>query len=154
MQTIDFFVPGVPATAGSKKPFLYRGKDGKQHASMAPDNKRQRPWMEKVSSIALQTKTFEGVMTGPIRCHITYILIRPKSHYGTGRNVDIVKPHAPKYPTVKPDHGKLTRAIEDALTGIIWRDDSQVVQHSAEKVYGSTAGACIVIQEITLEDVK
>ena len=27
------------------------------------------------------------------------------------------------------------RSTEDALTGIIWRDDSQVVEHRIRKVY-------------------
>ena len=39
-------------------------------------------------------------------------------------------------PTTKPDwdnHGKLT----DALKGIVWKDDSQVVLQNVEKVYGA-----------------
>lgn len=40
-----------------------------------------------------------------------------------------------KHPHVKPDLDKLLRAVLDALTGIVYSDDSQVVGASAVKVY-------------------
>ena len=54
---------------------------------------------------------------------------RPKSHFGTGRNAGKLKKSAPRCHVVKPDLSKLVRAVEDALTGIIWRDDSQVIDY-------------------------
>jgi Holliday junction resolvase RusA-like endonuclease len=39
---------------------------------------------------------------------------------------------------VRPDADKLVRACLDALTGVLWEDDSQVVEISARKVYGPT----------------
>jgi Holliday junction resolvase RusA-like endonuclease len=36
----------------------------------------------------------------------------------------------------RPDVLKLARAAEDALTGIVWRDDSQIVHETLAKVYG------------------
>jgi Holliday junction resolvase RusA-like endonuclease len=39
------------------------------------------------------------------------------------------------YPHVMPDGGKFQRAIEDALTGTVWKDDAQVVQWHGAKVY-------------------
>jgi Holliday junction resolvase RusA-like endonuclease len=44
---------------------------------------------------------------------------------------------------VKPDLSKLIRATEDALTGILFADDSQVVQVSARKTYSQPE--CVVI---------
>ena len=32
---------------------------------------------------------------------------------------------------------KLTRAVEDALTGLVWRDDAQVVDEVLSKRYGA-----------------
>jgi hypothetical protein len=40
----------------------------------------------------------------------------------------------------KPDLDKLTRAVKDALTLVVWQDDSQVVQMTARKAYAA-AGA-------------
>lgn len=52
--------------------------------------------------------------------------------------VQFVRPKTAKQtvPSVKPDADKLLRAIFDALTGVAYSDDSQVVSVSVHKVYG------------------
>ena len=60
-----------------------------------------------------------------------------------------LKPSAPKHPIVKPDTTKLMRALEDALTGICWRDDTQVVIQTAHKAYAAvTCGAFVRISQL------
>ena len=49
------------------------------------------------------------------------------------------------YPTVAPDLDKYIRGVLDALTGIAYQDDSQVIDIKAEKVYSHTPGADIKI---------
>lgn len=56
---------------------------------------------------------------------------RPKSHYGAKG----VKPSAPFYHTQKPDAENLAKAVLDALTGICWKDDSQVVDLHVRKAW-------------------
>jgi len=150
MPMIQFFVPGLPATSGSKRPFIYKSKkDGKQRVAMVPDNKRQKPWMSTVSVAA--GEVFNGsVLRGPVALTVQYFFPRPKSHYGNGRNAGIVKDSAPKHHISKPDLSKLTRAIEDALSGIVWKDDSQVISHIESKDYaanGEATGALVTISE-------
>jgi len=41
-----------------------------------------------------------------------------------------------KHMTTKPDIDKTSRAILDACTGVVWKDDSQVVELRARKTYG------------------
>lgn len=142
---IEFFVPGIPATAGSKKPFLYKGKDGKPHASMAPDNKRQKPWMAMVATAAQQAMRGTAPLTGAVSFEAHYVVQRPRGHFGTGKNTGVVKESSPPWPTTKPDLSKMTRAVEDALTGIVWRDDSQVVESRQYKRYGEKPGVHIRI---------
>lgn len=43
-----------------------------------------------------------------------------------------------KYPSVKPDLDKLIRSTCDALTGILYKDDSQICEISARKHYCTT----------------
>jgi len=44
-------------------------------------------------------------------------------------------------PATRPsDLDKLVRAVLDALTGIVWKDDAQVVALKATKVQGVTPG--------------
>ena len=49
------------------------------------------------------------------------------------------------YPTVAPDLDKYIRGVLDALTGIGYQDDSQVIDIKAEKVYSDSPGADIKI---------
>lgn len=55
------------------------------------------------------------------------------------------RPSAPHYPAVKPDATKLVRAVEDALTGICWRDDAQIVNQDVRKRYADTGSARVEI---------
>ncbi len=53
-----------------------------------------------------------------------------------------------KLPTTRPDLDKLVRAVLDALTGVVWRDDSQVVEILAHKSYalpGTSPGVDVVV---------
>jgi len=52
------------------------------------------------------------------------------------------------YKTTKPDVDKLVRSIADALTGIVFGDDAQVVQMTCRKAYGSPARAEIQVREL------
>ena len=48
-------------------------------------------------------------------------------------------------PTVPPDLDKLIRAVLDALTGIAYQDDAQVVELLTSKKYGAEPGVDISI---------
>ena len=139
MSNIYFklIVYGLPATAGSKKPFTYMDKKtGKIRASLAPDNKRQKPWMQNIAGVA--RCEYQGPpLRGAVKYEARFYFKRPKSHYGTGRNSDCLKNSAPRHHTKKPDSSKLARAAEDALTGIIWHDDSQCHEIKIDKFYGT-----------------
>ena len=97
--------------------------------------KGSRPWKTRVAQAAGEAMNGDGLLDGPLLLTVQFIVPRPKGHYG----VRGLRPSAPAYPTVRPDVTKLVRAVEDALTGIVWRDDSQVVSQHAAKVYGEPA---------------
>lgn len=63
----------------------------------------------------------------PVAITCTFYKCRPKSHYGSGRNAEVLKDAAPAFPLHAPDVTKLWRGFEDALTGVLWHDDSRVV---------------------------
>jgi Holliday junction resolvase RusA-like endonuclease len=49
----------------------------------------------------------------------------------------------------KPDGDNIMKAICDALNGIVWRDDAQVVEWIGVKVYGPADSITIKIEETT-----
>ncbi|MDV7391094.1 RusA family crossover junction endodeoxyribonuclease, partial [Arthrospira platensis SPKY1] len=72
----------------------------------------------------------------PVRVDVWFIFDRPKSHFGTGRNADVLKPSAPKRMTTPPDVDKLARTVLDALTvaGVL-ADDKLVCELRSLKRY-------------------
>lgn len=144
MEPISFFVPGVPRPAGSKTAFPFKRRDGSLGASVVDSCKHTKPWQAVVSGEARDI--YAGpILTGPIQLELAFNFLRPKSHYGTGRNANRLKPSAPMHHTVKPDIDKLIRAILDALTGPIWQRDQQVTYLTARKLYDVQPGATITI---------
>ncbi len=143
---ITFFVPGVPAPGGSKRAFAFIGKDGRPHSRVTDDaGQRNKDWRATVALVA--SLHFNAPLDGPLGCEFCFVMPRLRGHYGTGRNAAVLKPGAPKWPTVKPDVLKLTRSTEDALTGIAWRDDALVAWQSAMKLYGDRPGCWISVTD-------
>lgn len=110
---IKFFVPGAPAPQGSKR---HVG-----HGRMVESSKALGPWRERVALAAHSNA--DGLMGGPIGIRLKFVMPRPKS-----------TPKRTTPPAVKrPDIDKISRAILDAITGVLIADDSQVVDLHATK---------------------
>lgn len=149
-MVIKFFVPGIPRPAGSKRGIpIYLGKSGAKQftghvAMMDASGEKGKDWRSDIKVFAKQEFKCE-----PIRCPVIvefeFVFARPKSHYGTGKNANIIKENAPYCHISRPDVLKLSRAVEDALTGIIWHDDSQIWCEEISKRYGDTPGVFIRI---------
>jgi Holliday junction resolvase RusA-like endonuclease len=141
---MSFFVAGIPVPKGSAKAFMRKGM---KFPAVVQDNaERQKPWASSIGYAAQQ----EGIamMSGPVEIRIIFFMPYRKSHFGTGKNANTLKPNVEKYHTSKPDLDKLIRCVKDALTGIAWRDDSQVAVVCAGKCYGLEPGARITVSPI------
>jgi crossover junction endodeoxyribonuclease RusA len=141
---ISFFVPGTPAPGGSKRAFFNR-KTGK--AMVVDACAQNKPWRSDVKAFAQEAHKNGPPLQGALKLSIVFFMARPKGHFGTGRNSDKLKDSAPQYPTGKPDSTKLTRSCEDALNGVLWKDDSQIVTQSISKRYtiDGKVGALITV---------
>lgn len=140
-----FTVAGKPQTAGSKRAFVNKNT-GK--AIVTDDNKKGKPWRADVQAAAREAIELQELLTGPLVLEVRFFFVRPKSHYGSGKNARVLKPSAPTYPATRPDTTKLLRALEDALTGVLWRDDAQIVYQFAAKGFAQFPGAAVVLYTI------
>ncbi len=52
------------------------------------------------------------------------------------------------FPTKKPDIDNIVKAVLDALNGLAYKDDTQVVQVTANKVYGERAHVGVSIKKL------
>lgn len=142
---IKFAAYGMPATAGSKRALPLR-KDGVFVRSIIVDDAgaKGKSWRSAVQDAARDV--FSGdLLRGPLLVRFVFYMPRPKGHLNSK---GLVKPSAPQYPAKKPDALKLARAVEDAITGIIWADDAQIVDEILAKRYGEPARCEIVIREL------
>ncbi len=137
MRSFECVVYGNARPQGSKRALPRGGKPGARPL-MVDSSKGLGPWKKQVAQVAgeLLGPDWE-LLDGALSASMTFYRPRPKAHYGTGKNADKLKPSAPPYPTPKPDVLKLARAVEDALTGIVYRDDSQLVTCNYAKRYGT-----------------
>jgi Holliday junction resolvase RusA-like endonuclease len=139
---ISFFIQGIPKPGGSKRGFLHKSTG---RVIVTEDCKKNASWRESCKLFASQVFTADPLI-GPLAVEFHFVFPRPKGHYGTGKNAGVVKASAPAYPAVKPDTTKLIRSTEDALTGLLWKDDAQIVGQNATKTYGERPGAQIVVR--------
>jgi Holliday junction resolvase RusA-like endonuclease len=137
VNVITFTVHGRPEPQGSSKAFIIGGK-----ARITSANSKMKPFRSEVTRCALWEMNAQGVeffgKHVPVRLTLTFIFRKPDS-----------VPKNRTHCVVKPDLDKLTRTINDALTGAVWHDDSQVVETSARKTYGPIEGVNITVSEVT-----
>jgi Holliday junction resolvase RusA-like endonuclease len=153
VSALSFFVPGNPAPGGSKRAIpIYRGKKGAKVwtgkvAVIDSAGQRNKDWRSAVATVAFeaardaQFKPLEGA----VRLELHFKMPRPKAHFRAGHEIKL---SAPKLHTIRPDAGKLARSTTDALTGILWRDDSQIAQEYVTKVYSSQIGCHVTVIEL------
>ena len=153
---LQFTVIGHPEPAGSKRAFPFKRRDGKLGVAVSDANPRAKHWKQAVACIAademakLQLPVDRPLLDGPLKVWFRIRLSRPKGHYRSGAHSSELKPSAPVYPTTRPDLLKIARGVEDACTGIIWVDDSQIVGELLEKAYGAPERVEIEIETLTL----
>lgn len=129
-QEISFTVVGTPRTAGSKS--IGRTRTG--GAFIRGAGKYEKQWRSQVTDAARESHANRPLIYGPVALHLAFYFARPKSHLSLRKGEPVgVRPSAPTRHTQKPDCTKMTRALEDALTGVIWQDDSQVIVQTVSK---------------------
>lgn len=150
-MTVSFVVHGVARPAGSKKAF-YNAKLGRSMVVDASDN--ARPWKALVSDAAIQAMRDRPLLEGPLLLELTLWMPRPKHHFGTGKRAGVLKASAPRFHTSAPDLLKLARGIEDAMQGLVYRNDSQIVTELLQKPYGEPARCEVRVVQIAQDTVE
>lgn len=155
MKGIRFFVPGIPAPGGSKRGFaIKKGGAYTGHVAIVDaGGERTKNWRASVVSAAW--KAMEGpskiLLLGPIQLELLFQMPRPKSHFRSDGVT--LRPSAPLHHVIRPDCGKLARSTTDACTGILWRDDAQIVVDHGEKAFSLQPGCWIVVKTVEISSV-
>ena len=131
-------VHGTPQQQGSKNQFGAESNAAKL-----------KPWRNQVAQAVGEAWGDAPVLLGPVRIHVTFAYMRPKKHYYTGKRAHVLREDAPVYKISTPDADKLARAIGDALTGVVYKVDSQVQWGFLDKVYDEREYADITIIDLS-----
>lgn len=116
-RAIHFTIPGAPQPWSRAR---YNGKTGRFYKSDTEQNYRA-----KVVGYFRAAKGFE--LIGPLAVELTFYMPRPK----TVKNV---------WACTRPDIDNLQKIIADSLNGLAYKDDCQIVNSIAQKIYHEVGG--------------
>lgn len=162
VRSIEFTVPGKPvawARAGARV-VQGKGRAFVQHFTRAG----QRPYAALIRDAAFHAmpETQTGAPQGrahhpiyqakfvepwdtPVQVDIVATFARPKSHRTSKGGL---RRGAPSCYTSKPDVDNLAKMVGDALNGVLWKDDAQIVKCTVLKLWGEQPGLRVVVQEV------
>lgn len=129
---INFTVPGRPVP-------MARPRVVHNHAYTP---KRCSDYQDEVSAAAILAMHGRKMLTGAVVCRCVFYFEPPKST-PKKRIADML---GAGY-TMKIDTDNLLKSVTDAISGIVYEDDKQIVIIHGEKRYGYPARAEVVISE-------
>lgn len=123
---LDFRVYGVAQQMGSKRAFVPRGWT---RPIVTDSNRNLKSWQVLIrecasAAIAKRPRAERQLLLDGVRLTAAFYLPRPQS-----------LPRRVVCHTKAPDIDKLVRALADALAGVVFRDDAQIVDLIATKRY-------------------
>lgn len=142
--TLAFLVWGDAKPRGSKVAGMT--KAGKMY--IRDSSAKSYPWMADVKRAAGTAMGYRRLLEGPLRLELDFYKPRPKAHYGTGSRKGLVKASAPERPISAPDVSKIARGTTDAMQGIVYRNDAQIVEEEHRKFYGEPAHCSIKVYQL------
>jgi len=118
-----FIINGIP------KP-LKRHRHTRNGRTYDPSKKDKQDLLYQVMQFAPKEPS-----AAPLRIIIVFYMPRPKYHFRTGKFKHLLKPNQPIQHSKIPDLDNLVKFVCDALNGVFYKDDSQISQLKAEKLY-------------------
>lgn len=116
---VRLVVWGKAEPGGSKKAVTIPGR---RYSQIVDANAKAKGWQTTIAKVARVEMMVRERLEGPLGMKVEFVLERPKS---------VKRPS----PSVRPDVLKLTRPLEDALTGIVYEDDGQITYEVLSKRY-------------------
>ena len=143
-MSLRFSVRGIPVAQGSTRAFIRGGRAitvSKMHGGPLAG------WRDAIATEARAAMGARPLIAGPARVVLAFTWPRPAGHSGKHG----LRPSAPRWKTTAPDIDKTARAALDALTGVVFVDDRQVVGLVASKGWSETPGVEITVLELEVD---
>lgn len=143
VNRIHFTVPGQPVPKG--RPIAGRGFNG--HTTLRTPEKTVI-YENLVRMQADAAMAMRAPLPGPIRLDIDILLQVPAS-WSNRRQTKAIEGDIAA--TKKPDADNVLKALKDGMNGVVYVDDSQVVEIRVSKRYGAIPGVSVVVEPIARE---
>ena len=141
MKAVMFMVPGKPQGKARARTFYH--PEANKHVSMTPErtvlyeNLIKECYMLAADNMYLEA----GV---PVKLCVAAQFLPPK-RVSKKKRLDMLEGRI--LPLKKPDMDNIVKAVADALNGVAYHDDTQIVLVQAKKVYAAIEGLDITVEE-------
>lgn len=136
---VAFVVPGKPTGKGRPRA-VARGKFVRMYTPEATAT-----YESIVALAASQAMAGQPLIAGPVEVVMRMVLPIPVS-WSKRKQADALA--GTLMPGTKPDMDNVVKAIFDAINGIVWNDDVQVVDLQARKRYGATPCVSVIVSAV------
>jgi len=139
MSLVVFHVTSAPVAwqrAGLAK--------GGRHHFTRPET---RAWEREVAIRGKAAMRGRPLLEGPVELVLVFLLPVPASWPNWKRRAAF---DGEVVPTAKPDFDNLAKGVSDALNGVCWADDAQVVDSFTRKRYAPTPSAVVQVRPLNL----
>ena len=141
MSAITFIVPFAPVAW--ERTGVRWTNQGPKHYTQA----QTRAWQKTVAVYGRSAMRGAAPFTGAVKLEIAFHVPIPESWAKWKREA---AERGEVAPTVKPDLDNFEKSVKDALKGIAWVDDAQVVQAVKSKAYSNRPGVAATITPLNL----
>ena len=119
-----------------ERPIVYRERSVVRGGFVSSHRTPQlKVWQDTISLAALAVRQPRPMLEGPLRFTVEFFYKAKVKLWDTWR-------------TIRPDLTNLEKAIEDALQGVWFDDDSQIASKISLKKFGSRTVVVITVEEI------
>lgn len=117
-------------------------KRGNFVQTYTPD--KTRNYESLIKEAAIEAMGSNEILETPVTLYLYIRAPIPKS--STKKRLEAISKGLEK-PIKKPDASNVLKSVEDAMNGVVYKDDSQIVNIHVSKVYSSQSGIDVCVKE-------
>jgi len=156
MKQIMFEIPGEPKSLARHNTRVVKTRDGKVflHEYDPPENASNKACIRYAAHAAMQAHGFDRLWLGPLELNIMFWKLQPNGkRIKNPARIPDQQLLARSFPVTRPDVDNMVKLVCDALTGVVWNDDTQVCSIHVHKRYCTDRPRTIVtVRELELNE--
>jgi Holliday junction resolvase RusA-like endonuclease len=117
----------------------------KSGVAYTPEKTRNISAALRIAAQQTMNERISGLFDEPLRLHLLAEFGVPQSWSQRKKNTALLHGH---FPAKKPDISNILKLAEDALNGIVYRDDALIVEAHVRKVYGGQPKLVITVSPL------